>query len=174
MVGLTALNVFVTPVTALGLALRVEGSGWGPHWLGVADGALAAGAILGSLVGIRWQPTHAARTAFWTLVVQGLGLAAVGLPTRARRRARHGRRRAHRGAGVGVAVGVVPQGGRPGYIGRVSSVTSLGDMTLMPLSIPLLGARGRRGRRAPGHRRLRRRDVAALPVVRDAGGRSPS
>ena len=28
----------------------------------------------------------------------------------------------------------------PAYVGRVSSVTSLGDMTLMPLSIPLLGA----------------------------------
>jgi DHA3 family macrolide efflux protein-like MFS transporter len=139
-VGLTALNVFVTPVTALGLALRVEGSGWGPHWLGVADGALAAGAILGSLVGIRWQPTHAARTAFWTLVVQGLGLAAVGLPTRP-------------GVVLGMAVVGLTAGMAsvwlsasflkavdPAYTGRVSSVTSLGDMTLMPLSIPLLGA----------------------------------
>ena len=30
-IGLTALNVFVSPVVALGLALRVEGSAWGPH-----------------------------------------------------------------------------------------------------------------------------------------------
>jgi hypothetical protein len=28
----------------------------------------------------------------------------------------------------------------PAYTGRVSSVTSLGDMTLMPLSVPVLGA----------------------------------
>jgi hypothetical protein len=28
----------------------------------------------------------------------------------------------------------------PAYTGRVSSVTSLGDMTLMPLSMPVLGA----------------------------------
>jgi hypothetical protein len=28
----------------------------------------------------------------------------------------------------------------PAYTGRVSSVTSLGDMTLMPLSVPALGA----------------------------------
>ena len=27
----------------------------------------------------------------------------------------------------------------PAYTGRVSSVTSLGDMTLMPLSVPALG-----------------------------------
>jgi hypothetical protein len=139
-VGLTALNVFVTPVTALGLALRVEGSGWGPHWLGVADGTLAAGAIIGSLVGIRWQPAHPARTAFWTLAVQGFGLAAVGLPTRP-------------GVVLGMAVVGLTAGlasvwlsasflkaVHPAYTGRVSSVTSLGDMTLMPLSIPLLGA----------------------------------
>src|SRR5688500_10181983 len=44
-IGLTALNVFVSPVVALGLALRVEGSGWGPEWLGISDAALAAGAI---------------------------------------------------------------------------------------------------------------------------------
>ncbi len=47
MVGLTALNVFVTPVTGLGVALRVSGSGWGAHWLGIADACLAAGAIAG-------------------------------------------------------------------------------------------------------------------------------
>jgi len=139
-VGLTALNVFVTPVTALGLALRVEGAEWGPHWLGIADGALAAAAIVGSLVGIRWQPVHAARTAFWTLAVQGLGLAAVGLPTRP-------------GVVLGMTVVGITAGMAsvwlsasflkavdPAYTGRVSSVTSLGDMTLMPLSIPLLGA----------------------------------
>jgi hypothetical protein len=28
----------------------------------------------------------------------------------------------------------------PSHLGRVSSVTSLGDMTLMPLSVPALGA----------------------------------
>ena len=49
-IGLTALNVFVTPVTGLGVALRVSGSGWGAHWLGIADASLAAGAIVGSVV----------------------------------------------------------------------------------------------------------------------------
>lgn len=139
-VGLTALNVFVTPVTALGLALRVEGSHWGAHWLGIADGVLAAGAIVGSLAGIRWQPDRAARTAFLVLVVQGAGLAAVGLPVRG-----------------GVLAGMLTVGLTAGmasvwlsaaflkaidaaYIGRVSSVTNLGDMTLMPLSVPALGA----------------------------------
>src|ERR1700709_438910 len=59
-VGLTALNVFVTPVTGLGVALRVSGSGWGAHWLGIADACLAAGAIVGSVVAIPWPATDGA------------------------------------------------------------------------------------------------------------------
>jgi hypothetical protein len=137
---LTALNVFVSPVVALGLALRVEGSGWGPHWLGIADAALAAGAIVGSLAAIRWQPTYAAGNGFRVLVIQGVALAVIGVafvPVVL--------------AGmfvVGVTAGLASvwlsgaflKAVDPAYTGRVSSVTALGDMVLMPLSMPLLGA----------------------------------
>jgi MFS transporter, DHA3 family, macrolide efflux protein len=139
-IGLTALNVFVSPVVALGLALRVEGSAWGPHWLGICDAALAAGAILGSLAAIRWQPTYAAFNGFRVLIVQGVALAVVGVPFIPVVL-----------AGmfvVGVTAGLASvwlsgaflKAIDPAYTGRVSSVTSLGDMTLMPLSMPLLGA----------------------------------
>ena len=139
-IGLTALNVFVSPVVALGLALRVEGSGWGPHWLGIADAALAAGAILGSLAAIRWQPTYAAGNAFRILVVQGVALALVGVPFIPVVLA------AMFTVGVTAGMASVWLSGAflkaidPAYTGRVSSVTALGDMTLMPLSMPLLGA----------------------------------
>jgi MFS family permease len=139
-VGLTSLNVFVTPVVALGLALRVTGSHWGPNWLGIADGTLAAGAIAGSLLAIRIQPAYAARAAFWVLVAQGLGLALVGVPTRPVVLLGM--------AIVGVTAGLASvwlsaaflRAIDPSYTGRVSSVTSLGDMVLMPLSVPALGA----------------------------------
>ena len=55
----------------------------------------------------------------------------------------------------------------PEYTGRVSSVTCLGDMTLMPLSMPVLGALAA-DQRADGDNGLRARDVGAVPVVRDA------
>lgn len=138
-VGLTALNVFVTPITALGLALRVEGSGWGSHWLGLADGALAAGAILGSLAAIRWLPARSAAAGFRVLVVQGLALACIGASWKP-------------GVMAGMFVVGVTAGLAsvwlssaflatidPAYVGRVSSVTALGDMALLPLSVPLLG-----------------------------------
>jgi DHA3 family macrolide efflux protein-like MFS transporter len=138
--GVTALNVFVTPVVALGLALRVDDSGWGPHWLGVADGALAAGAILGSLAAIRWRPLHATGTAFRLLVLQGVALAAVGAPVLPVVVLAM--------AAVGVCAGLASvwlsaaflTAIDPEYVGRVSSVTNLGDMTLTPLSVPALGA----------------------------------
>jgi MFS family permease len=139
-IGLTALNVFVTPVVALGLALRVDGSAWGAHWFGVGDGALAAGAIAGSLLAIGRQPTHLAGSGFRILVVQGLGLAAVGVPVLPVVLAGM--------LTVGVTAGMASvwlsgaflKAIDPAYTGRVSSVTSLGDMTLMPLSVPALGA----------------------------------
>jgi MFS family permease len=139
-VGLTALNVFVTPVAGLGVALRVNGSAWGPHWLGIADACLAAGAIVGSLVGIRWRPTYAASTAFRMLVLQGVAIACVGIGTRPTLVGAM----AVLGFTAGAAsvwlsatfIRVID----PMHLGRVSSVTSLGDMILMPLSVPVFGA----------------------------------
>jgi MFS transporter, DHA3 family, macrolide efflux protein len=138
-IGLTALNVFVTPVTGLGVALRVSRSGWGAHWLGVADASLAAGAILGSVIAIRWQPRHGAAAGFRVLVVQGLAIAAVGFgwrPTLVLAM-----------SVLGLTAGVASvwltaafvRAVDPSHLGRVSSVTSLGDMSLIPLAVPALG-----------------------------------
>jgi DHA3 family macrolide efflux protein-like MFS transporter len=139
-VGLTALNVFVTPVTGLGVALRVSGSDWGAHWLGIADASLAAGAIVGSVVAIRWQPTYGAAAGFRVLIVQGLAIACVGLgwkPTLVVSMALLGFTAGAASVWLGAAfVRAID----PSHLGRVSSVTSLGDMTLMPLSVPALGA----------------------------------
>jgi DHA3 family macrolide efflux protein-like MFS transporter len=139
-IGLTALNVFVTPVTGLGVALAVSESGWGAHWLGIADACLAAGAIVGSVVGIRWQPTYGAAAAFRMLVVQGLAIAGVGIGWRPMLVVSM--------AVLGFTAGTASvwlsaafiRAIEPSHLGRVSSVTSLGDMTLMPLSVPALGA----------------------------------
>ncbi len=139
-VGLTALNVFVTPVTGLGVALRVSGSDWGAHWLGIADASLAAGAILGSVVAIRWQPTYGAAAGFKILIVQGAAIAGVGLgwkPTLVVSMSVLGFTAG--AASVWLSAAFV-RAIDPSHLGRVSSVTSLGDMVLMPLSVPALGA----------------------------------
>ena len=139
-VGLTALNVFVTPVTGLGVALRVSGSDWGAPWLGIADASLAVGAILGSVVAIRWQPAYGAAAGFRVLIVQGLAIAAVGLgwkPTLIISMVVLGTTAG--AASVWLSAAFV-RAIDPSHLGRVSSVSSLGDMVLMPLSVPALGA----------------------------------
>jgi MFS family permease len=139
-VGLTALNVFVTPVTGLGVALRVSGSGWGAHWLGIADACLAAGAIVGSVVGIRWQPRYGAAAAFRLLVVQGVAIAAVGIGWRPVVVLAMTVLGFTAGAASVWLSAAFIRTIDPSHLGRVSSVTSLGDMVLVPLSVPALGA----------------------------------
>jgi MFS family permease len=139
-IGLTALNVFVTPVTGLGVALRVSGSGWGAHWLGIADACLAAGAIVGSVVGIHWQPTYGAAAAFRMLVVQGLAIAGVGVGWRPMLLVSMAVLGFTAGAASVWLSAAFIRAIEPSHLGRVSSVTSLGDMTLTPLSVPALGA----------------------------------
>jgi MFS family permease len=138
--GLTALNVVVTPVTGLGVALRVSESGWGAHWLGVADACLAAGAIVGSMVAIRRQPTYGAAAGFRMLVVQGLAICAVGVgwqPVLVAAMTVLGFTAGS--ASVWLSAAFI-RAIDSSHLGRVSSVSSLGDMTLLPLSVPALGA----------------------------------
>ena len=139
-IGLTALNVFVTPVTGLGVALRVSGSDWGAHWLGIADACLAAGAIVGSVVGIRWQPRYGAAVAFRLLVVQGVAIAAVGIGWRPVVVLAMTLLGFTAGAASVWLSAAFIRTIDPSRLGRVSSVTSLGDMVLVPLSVPALGA----------------------------------
>jgi MFS transporter, DHA3 family, macrolide efflux protein len=139
-IGLTSLNVFVTPVAGLGVALRVSGSGWGAHWLGIADACLAAGAIVGSIVAIRWQPTYGAAAGFRILVVQGLAIAAVGIGWRPALMVSMAVLGFTAGAASVWLSAAFIRAIDASHLGRVSSVTSLGDMTLMPLSVPALGA----------------------------------
>jgi len=139
-ISMSALNVFVTPVVALGLALNVSESGWGAAWVGIADAALAAGAIVGSLAGIKWQPEHPAVAGFRVLVIEGVAVALVGigwLPIVLVAM-----------TAVGVSAGLTSvwlsgaflRAVNASQIGRVSSLTSLGDMMLVPVSVPALGA----------------------------------
>ena len=138
-VGLTALNVFVTPVTGLGVALRVSSAHWGAGWVGVADGALAAGAIAGSVVAIRRRPTYGASAAYRMLVVQGLAIAAVGLEWRVTLVAAMALLGFTAGAASVWLSAAFLRVIDASHLGRVSSVTGLGDLVLTPLSVPAFG-----------------------------------
>lgn len=139
LLGLAALNVFVTPVMSVGVALRVSGSHWGSGWLGASEAIFAVGAIAGSVAGTRWQGDFLSRRSFQLLVLQGIGLAAVGVPSRVALVVGM--------ALIGITAGLASvwlSGSfqriiAPSHLGRVSSVSNLGDLVLTPATTPIFG-----------------------------------
>ncbi|TWP37360.1 MFS transporter [Leekyejoonella antrihumi] len=139
-IGLSSLNVFVSPVIGIGVALSVNGSHWSSTWLGWAEAAFAAGAIGGSMLGIRWRPPRMAAAGFRALIVQGAAIALVGVSSR--------------GTLLGAMLLLGLTAGlasvwlsstfllaiAPSHLGRVSSVNNLGDLMLLPLVTPAFAA----------------------------------
>lgn len=138
-IALSGLNVFVTPVTTVGLALRVTDEAWGPQVLGVLLGCLGAGAAAGTVLTLRWRPHRPVMAAQVVLLAQAGALLAVGLAPL---------------AGVVAAVlviGVTAGIASPllagtfqatvdeAYLGRVASLVSLADDGLMPLALAAFG-----------------------------------
>lgn len=139
-VTLSGLNVFVAPVVTVGLALHASRSGWGAVSLGWLSGAIGGGAALGTVGAMAWRPARPLRAALLLLFVQAAALATVGTAP----------------FGVTLAgmllVGVVAGLASPmlsgafqatvddEYVGRVSSVLTLSDDALAPLTMAGFGA----------------------------------
>jgi MFS family permease len=139
-IALSGLNVFVSPVLSVGLALHVTQNGWGAARLGLLTGAIGAGAALGTLVAMRWRPAYPLRAAMILLFGQAAALVLVGfapfLVTLA----------------AMVVVGVVAGLGSPmlsgafqatvdeEYVGRASAVLSIADDGLAPVAMAGFGA----------------------------------
>lgn len=77
-IALSGLNIFVSPVLSIGLALHATRAGWGASGLGWLTGSIGVGAALGTLVAMRWRPAYPVRTALLLLFFQAAALALVG------------------------------------------------------------------------------------------------
>ncbi|AZH78393.1 MFS transporter [Microbacterium sp. Y-01] len=137
--ALSGLNLAVGPAVGIGLALRAHDEGWGAQAVGLFEALLGLGAALGAVSVARWRPRHEALSGFTALVVQGAGIAALGIgPVWT----------------VGTAAFVI--GVTAGYasvllsatfsatvdtayLGRMGSLTRLGDDCLMPLAMAGFG-----------------------------------
>ncbi|MEU4250208.1 MFS transporter [Amycolatopsis sp. NPDC026612] len=139
-IALSGLNIFVSPVLSIGLALHATRSGWGATGLGWLTGSIGVGAALGTLVAMRWRPAYPVRTALLLLFVQAASLAMVGF-------APFGLTLA-----AMISVGVVAGLASPmlsgafqatvddEYQGRASAVLSIADDGLAPLAMGGFGA----------------------------------
>jgi len=137
---LSGLNLAVSPALALGVALRVQQEGWGAHTLGVLEALVGLGAAAGSLALLRWRPRHEAVAGFWFLVLQGLAIVGIGTGSLAATVAACAAIGVTAGAASSLlgAVFVATVDGE--YLGRMASITRLGDDVLMPVAMAAFGA----------------------------------
>ena len=77
-IALSGLNLAVGPAVGIGLALRAHDEGWGAQSLGLFEALLGLGAALGAVSVVKWRPRREALAGFWALVVQGVGIIALG------------------------------------------------------------------------------------------------
>lgn len=138
--GLCGLNVFSAPLTSLGLPLRVAGEGWPAATLGLAEAVFSCCALAGSLAAAAIRVRHQVGAAYACLILQGIAYAgiAVGQP---------GVLYAAMGV-MGLTAGLASvwlsatfvQVVDAAHLGRVASLSNLGDLLLVPLATPAFGA----------------------------------
>lgn len=138
-IALSGLNLAVGPALAIGLPLQATAHGWGAGAVGIFEALVGGGAMVGALAVMRWRPRREAIGGFRALVVQGIGIVLVGV-----------------GSPIVVGLGCLLIGLTagfasvllgatfaatiaPDYLGRMSSLTRLGDDCLMPLAMALFG-----------------------------------
>lgn len=138
-IALSGLNLAVGPAVGIGLALRAHDEGWGAQSLGLFEALLGLGAALGAVSVVKWRPRREALAGFWALVVQGVGIIALGW-----------------GPAWTVATAAFVIGATAGYasvllsatfsatvdtayLGRMGSITRLGDDCLMPVAMAGFG-----------------------------------
>lgn len=138
-IALSGLNLAVGPAVGIGLALRAHDEGWGAPAVGLFEALLGLGAAIGAVSVARWRPRREARAGFRALMLQGMAIVALGWGP---------------AWSVGVAAFVI--GATAGYssvllsatfsatvdtayLGRMSSITRLGDDCLMPLAMAAFG-----------------------------------
>jgi len=138
--ALSGLNLAVGPATGIGIALRAHDEGWGAQAVGLFEALIGLGAALGAVSVARWRPRYEARGGFWALVVQGAGIVLIGV-----------------GPAWSAAIGCFVIGVTAGfasvllgatfaatidtaYLGRMSSITRLGDDVFMPVAMAAFGA----------------------------------
>ncbi|MDF1605358.1 MFS transporter [Nocardioides sp. YIM 152315] len=137
---LSGLNLALTPALALGLALRVQESGWGAHTLGLLNALVGLSGAAGALALVRWRPRREASAGFWFLVLQGVAIATLGVGTVVSTAVACAVIGATSGAASALlsAVFVATVDGE--YLGRMASIQLLGDDVLMPLAMVVFGA----------------------------------
>jgi MFS family permease len=138
-VSLSGLNLFIGPALGVGVSLRVAESGWGAGVLGAVQATVGVAAAAGALLAMWRRPARDTLAGFWLLVVQGVGIACLGVPLRPVVLAGAAVVGLTAGGASVLLSGAFQRSVDPAYLGRATSMTTLSDLTLLPVMMPAFG-----------------------------------
>jgi MFS family permease len=139
-IAVSCLNVFVGPVTAVGVVLRTQAEGWGAASLGLFEASIGAAAAVGAIIALRWRPRAPARTGLLILVGQATACVGVGLLPYLGVLASMLTIGLTAGLASAFLSGAFQRTIEPSYLGRAGSMVMLSDEALMPLAMTGFGA----------------------------------
>jgi MFS family permease len=138
-IALSGLNLFVSPVLAVGVVLRAHDAGWSSTSLGLMEATIAVAAALASAYAISWRPTRAAKVGLLLLVPQAVACIAVGVAPYAAMYVAMAVIGVTAGLASALLSGAFQRTVAPQYLGRTGSIQSLGDDALMPVAMVAFG-----------------------------------
>lgn len=138
--GLCGLNVFSAPLTSLGVPLRITAAGWPAATLGTAEAIFSATALTGSMVAAHLRIRHQTTAAYTCLIIQGTAYTGIAIAHPVALHTAMGT--------IGLTAGLASvwlsaqfvQIVDASHLGRVASISNLGDLLLVPLATPAFGA----------------------------------
>lgn len=139
-VALSGLNLFVSPVIAVGLVLRARAEGWSSTSLGLMEAAIAVFAAVASAIAIKWRPSRPARTGLLLLVVQAAACIAVGVAPFLAMYAAMAVIGLTAGFASSLLSGAYMRAVDNEFLGRTSSIMGVADDSLMPVAMVAFGA----------------------------------
>ncbi|WP_165947337.1 MFS transporter [Micromonospora sp. 15K316] len=138
-IALSGLNVFVSPVVVVGVALRADQEGWNAAGLGLLTGAIGAGAGLGTLLAIVWPQRRPVLAALFLLAAQAVALALAGAGGYAMTLVLMVVVGLTAGLASPMLAGAFQSTVGESYLGRTSAVVSITDSALAPLTLTAFG-----------------------------------
>jgi hypothetical protein len=139
-VALSGLNLFVSPVLAVGVVLRVRAEGWSSTSLGLIEATVAVSAAIASAAAVPWRPQRPARTGLLLLVIQAVAMVVLGWSPYAGMFFGASMVGVTAGLASALLSGAFMRTVAEDYLGRTASIQALGDDALMPVAMIGFGA----------------------------------
>ena len=139
-IALSGLNLFISPVLAVGVVLRVHDEGWSSTSLGLIEATVAISAAVASGAAVPWRPARPARSGLLLLVVQSAAMVVLGWAPFAGMFVGAAMVGVTAGLASALLSGAFMRAVAEDYLGRTSSIQALGDDAIMPLAMVGFGA----------------------------------